>query len=198
MLSVLAKLKSVATMPSSQMDNSMMEDLTEVDPKETMLQLSMEVDRQFAKLTGLSQGAEGTTAEDKEVVMNIINEYASELASINSSLDELQQTCTEQARETEALLERFNRLLSPQPATPVTMTNSMDTDSAKRSTTRFATPLRHNIHSTPRSGHRRDSFDFDAFPQTPTLEQLGLSKAALDVVGYRRGKPLPIHISAEF
>ena len=65
------------------------------------------------------------------------------------------------------------------------------------------TPQNHNITSnlerqsprTPKSALKKSIVDFDAFPHTPTLEQLGISEGALALMGEGRAKSKLAHIS---
>ncbi|PJF18482.1 hypothetical protein PSACC_01709 [Paramicrosporidium saccamoebae] len=184
MLALLAKIKSTATIPSSAMDTLMTDDTPELDSKEQLLQLSEEVDRQLSKLTGLLNQTSAIAPEDRAVVMSITSEYSSELKRIDGALNDLQNSLD--PKQTDILLDRLNDIIRPQPSTPMS-TMDVTTEGSARRLSRFATPLRQRaMQSTPRSATRPEGIDFDAFPNTPTLEQLGLSKAALDVVGDRR------------
>lgn len=189
MLALLAKMKQSGTTPSLE-GSSMAEDIPETDPTEDWLRLSTKVDQHLATLNSLTLGGATPSADDNAIVLSLIEEYATEINKLDASVDELQKACTEGARQTEELLFRIQNWGQEHPQTPIqtTIGSPVNIDTARRAS--FATPLR-RPSGTPKSAGKVQGIDFDAFPQTPTLEQLGLSKATLDVVGYRkRGFPL--------
>ena len=167
-----------------------------MDTRESLLALTEEIDRQLATLKAfLTEGAGSSTPQDQAVIASIMQEYSGELARVEADLGRLQEGGVEGSRQTEGLLRRLNGLVAPLPGTPPSAASAAGpaTGSAQsdRRLSRFATPLRTvttaGSASTPRSVARSATgIDFEAFPHTPTLEQLGLSKTALDVIGGER------------
>lgn len=185
MLSLLAKIRSGNhVLPSVSMESEdTMTDEAAPDVRASLLQLSAEIDRQFATLTGLLSGVASESCDDRQVVHNIINEYSLELAALDRTLTDLEHVQGRASRDTEALLGKLTQLMTPHspPATP-SSSGPSGVRTQERRLSRFATPLRVAVASTPKSSTRANNIDFDAFPRTPTLEQLGLSNAALAVV----------------
>ena len=181
MLSLLAKIRNNGHMLASMDSDNVMSDEAPVAAHTFLVQLSAEIDRQLTTLTGLLSGAASESLDDRQVVQNIVYEYSLELETLNGTLAGLENTQKQAKFETDALLARLNQLISrPSPATP--QSSQSNAPNGERPLSRFATPLRVAIASTPKSAIRTNHIDFDAFPRTPTLEQLGLSKAALAVV----------------
>lgn len=175
-------------MLASMDSDNVMSDEAPVAAHTFLVQLSAEIDRQLTTLTGLLSGAASESLDDRQVVQNIVHEYSLELESLNGTLTGLEATQKQAKFETDALLARLNQLISrPSPATP--QSSQSNATNGERPSSKFATPLRVAIASTPKSAIRTNHIDFDAFPRTPTLEQLGLSKAALAVVkDHRHGR----------
>lgn len=92
---------------------------------------------------------------------------------LKSDLEDINRTLLSMPTGSE-LLNDLNKILKIEEDIPVT---------------RVQTALQNNSPKTPSSVVRcKPSFDFDACPHTPTLEQLGISDNALAIVGEGRAK----------
>jgi hypothetical protein len=148
MLSLLAKIKSAVNGNSSQLDSILEEENVEV--KDSLIQLSEEVDRQLIKLKALLNGSTAESPEDRAVIISATREYGTEIRQLDSMATELEVAIGQSARQTDDLVVMISRLIRLQPNTPIanSPTANVSMDSARR-LSRFATPLRAD-QSTPK------------------------------------------------
>ena len=147
MLSLLTKIQSAVNgnNPSPQLDSMMMME-EDVNLKDSLIQLSGEVDRQLIKLKALLNGSTAESPEDRAVVISATREYGVELGQLDSMIVELEGMMGQSARQTDDLVVMISRLTRlQQPTTPMA---DVSMDSARR-LSRFATPLRAD-QSTPK------------------------------------------------
>lgn len=177
--------------------------------KDDLLTLAFQVDEQAHKLRTLLQDSASSVApEDAAVIDELVEAFSNELEAIENALLQVESIVAGEEREVQQLLDSIKAWVqvqlpgSEQPAsgvsphamsmlgTPPMSASLMSTGSGK-----FMTPVRQQqLRGTPRAAaSRRGSgiVDFDAFPHTPTLDQIGLSRGALEAMGYRRQGRFP-------
>ena len=135
------------------------------------VQLARQFDAQFRKLASLLHNeAGGTEQGDHEVASQVLHRLDESCAAIAGQLDNIEgiQAAMPPARDLLASLKRMAGLErgSPRP-------------SAQGTPSSAGRPAKKPAVTTP----VRSTVDFDAFPSTPTLDQLGLSGHAMAVVG---------------
>lgn len=183
---------------------SSLPDATKV--RNDLLTLASQVDEQANKLRTLLQNQESSVApEDAAVIDELVDAFANELEAIEAALLQVESTVASEERDAQQLLDSIKAWVQeqahvpnsgplasgaspytiPMLGTPPTSGPAVSMGSAK-----FMTPVRQQpLRGTPRAAaSRRGSgiVDFDAFPHTPTLDQIGLSRGALEAMGYRR------------
>lgn len=198
MLALLAKLRGSASVSTPDIpagkdlktaETLLSESEIDIEGRKALVAAATEVDSQLGKLEDLLHNPPRYTPQDEAVIKDAISQYEAEVKGMERRLMELQAAYIQDTQECDALLESVDRLLSAAPSTPthsLMRNNEYSEKSSIYNPNRFATPLRKAAQQTPPSGIKSRGIDFDAFPHTPTLEQLGLSKAVLDLVGDRR------------
>lgn len=135
------------------------------------LRLARQFDAQFRKLASLlHDGAGGAEQGDHEVAAQVLRRLDESCAAIAGQLDNIEgiQAAMPPARDLLASLKRTAGLGRGSPPPAAHGTPPSAGRPAKKPA--VATPVRSTV-------------DFDAFPSTPTLDQLGLSGHAMAVVG---------------
>lgn len=165
-------------------DSLLSENEIDYEFRRTLLQSAIEVDVQMSKSDDLLQNPPRYTNEDERVIREALKQYEAEVVGMERRLLELQAAHVQDTREGDGLFAFIDRMISlDAPSTPDSRMVGSEVGN------RFATPLRKNLLTTPQSGIKSRGIDFDAFPHTPTLEQLGISRAVLDLVGERSRVP---------
>lgn len=194
MLSLWAKIKSSAGDANAEGTSQLM-DIDEETTigqglnKADLLILSRQVDLQYEKMNALLNGG-APTSEDCVFVDDVVKAFNSELNDIEAILGNLESSITQKRQSTENLIQSIRQWLdgNSEPSDPLTETIKSTPQTQERHFSKFLTPLRQPRTSmgTPKTSRRGSGIDFDAFPQTPTLDQIGISQNTLEAVGFAR------------
>jgi len=152
-------------------------DHQEISP---MHRWAAKVDQQVFKYCQLKcMASEEAPPEDVSAVGRLLDEVAAEASSLETAYLDAFSSWESRARaECEATLEAFSNLVRKR--------DGMQIDSGEVSQTPQRVHLGAPSALTPTTESQRKAINFDDYPHTPTLEELGLSRATLSLVGDRQ------------